>query len=74
MLRDDLIKELMKYPADAEVKFEYSYKDQCYCKPDDDSCCYCGYTDARDTVRSVDLLKINEYGNKCKPEIVLKGS
>jgi hypothetical protein len=68
MSRDELIAELMKHPADAEIAFEYTYLPPCDC-PD---YCYCPYVTERKEVSTVDLCTINENAHRCPPTIVLR--
>ena len=67
----ELIKELSKFSGDLEVCFEYSSSDCSGHGPDE--YCYCGYSDHRESVGTVDKFILNEYGSKMKvPQVVLK--
>ena len=67
----DLIKELKKFDGDLEVYYEYNTSDCTGHGPDE--YCYCGYSDHRELVGTVDKCLIDTYAKKMKiPQIVLK--
>ena len=73
MKNHDLIRELRQLPPDLEVNLEFE-KLTCSCVDGSDnphSRCYCPYETIRESIESVDLVKLDTNGKYCPPTIVL---
>lgn len=67
----DLIHELSKLDGNQEVFLEYRKTDCCCGDGNGENRCYCPEVTHRDSVESVDLVKLDERGKYINPPVVV---